>query len=111
MSRVETETIGDDDRPVLYFHGKEQGLVLFKTNANSISAAYGDDTEDWRSGEIVLFQTMVDFQGKTMAVIRCRVLARKPEPAGGGRTQRRNPVLEWQARPAMFDLKELAETP
>ena len=26
----------------------------------------------------------------------------------GGRTQRRNPVLEWQARPAMFDLKELA---
>ena len=80
MSRVETETIGDDDRPVLYFQGKEKGLVLNKTNANSISAVYGDDTEDWRGGEIVLFETMVDFQGKTMAAIRCRVLARKPEP-------------------------------
>ena len=83
MSRVETETIGDDDRPVLYFQGKEKGLVLNKTNANSISAVYGDDTEDWRGGEIVLFQTMVDFQGKTMAAIRCRALARNPEPEGG----------------------------
>jgi arabinogalactan endo-1,4-beta-galactosidase len=80
MSHVETETIGDDDRPVLYFQGKEKGLVLNKTNANAISAVYGDDTENWRGGEIVLFQTMVDFQGKTMAAIRCRVLARKPEP-------------------------------
>ena len=34
MSHVETETIGDDDRPVLYFQGKEKGLVLNKTNAN-----------------------------------------------------------------------------
>ena len=82
MSRVETETIGDDNRPVLYFQGKEKGLVLNKTNANSISAVYGDDTEDWRGGEIVLFETMVDFQGKTMAAIRCRALARKPEPEG-----------------------------
>jgi hypothetical protein len=46
MSHVETETIGDDDRPVLYFQGKEKGLILNKTNANSISAVYGDDTED-----------------------------------------------------------------
>ena len=82
MSRVETETIGDDDRPVLYFQGKEKGLVLNKTNANAISAVYGDDTENWRGGEIVLFETMVDFQGKTMAAIRCRVPARKPEPEG-----------------------------
>jgi hypothetical protein len=37
----------------------------------------------WRGGEIVLFETMVDFQGKTMAAIRCRVPARKPEPEGG----------------------------
>jgi arabinogalactan endo-1,4-beta-galactosidase len=80
MSHVETETIGDDDRPVLYFEGKEKGLVLNKTNANAISAVYGDDTDNWRGGEIVLFQTMVDFQGKTMAAIRCRALARKPEP-------------------------------
>ena len=80
MSRVETETIGDDEFGPVHFQGKEKGLVLNKTNANSISAVYGDDTEDWRGGEIVLFETMVDFQGKTMAAIRCRPLARKPEP-------------------------------
>jgi arabinogalactan endo-1,4-beta-galactosidase len=79
MSHVETETIGDDNRPVLYFQNKEKGLVLNKTNANSISAIYGDDTDDWRGGEIVLVEAMVDFQGKTMAAIRCRVSARKPE--------------------------------
>lgn len=33
MSHVETESIGDDDRPVLYFQNKEKGLVLNKTNA------------------------------------------------------------------------------
>jgi arabinogalactan endo-1,4-beta-galactosidase len=79
MSHVETETMGDDNRPVLYFQGKEKGLVLNKTNANSISAVYGDDTDDWRGREIVLIEAMVDFQGKTMAAIRCRVSARKPE--------------------------------
>jgi hypothetical protein len=32
--------------------------------------------------EIVLIEAMVDFQGKTMAAIRCRVTARKSEPTG-----------------------------
>lgn len=80
MSHVEMDTIGDDERPVLYFQGKEKGLVLNKTNGNTIAQAFGDDTEDWSGGEVVLFETMVDFQGKTMAAIRCRVPPRKPVP-------------------------------
>lgn len=79
MSHVAMETIGDDERPVLYFRGKEKGLVLNKTNGNAIAHVFGDDTENWRDGEIVLFETMVDFQGKAMAAIRCRVLPRKPD--------------------------------
>jgi hypothetical protein len=53
------EMIGDDERPILYFGGKEKGLALNKTNANTIANVFGDDTEDWRGGEIVLFETTV----------------------------------------------------
>jgi hypothetical protein len=80
MSHVTMETIGDDERPVLYFKGKDKGLVLNKTNANTIADAFGDDTQDWRDGEIFLFETNVEFQGKTTAGIRCRVPPRKPDP-------------------------------
>jgi hypothetical protein len=80
ISHVTMEMIGDDERPILYFGGKEKGLVLNKTNANTIANVFGDDTEDWRGGEIVLFETTVDFQGKSMPAIRCRVPPRKPEP-------------------------------
>lgn len=80
MSHVTMETIGDDERPVLYFKGKDKGLVLNKTNANTIADMFGDDTQDWRDGEILLFETSVEFQGKIMAGIRCRIPPRKPEP-------------------------------
>jgi hypothetical protein len=79
MSHVTMETVGDDERPVLYFQGKEKGLIINKTNAKTIANAFSEDTEDWRGGEIVLFETPVDFQGKTMPAIRCRVPPRKSE--------------------------------
>ncbi len=45
MADVKMEKLGDDSRPVLYFRGKEKGLVLNKTNANNIASRYGDDTD------------------------------------------------------------------
>lgn len=73
MDRAEFEKIGDDDKLVLYFKGKDKGMVLNKTNASNIAMAYGDETEDWRDQQIVLFEAMVDFQGKTVAAIRVRM--------------------------------------
>jgi hypothetical protein len=72
MDRVEMKDIGGDHKPILFFQGKEKGMVLNKTNANNIAVVYGDDTEDWSGREIVLFEAMVDFQGKTVAAIRVR---------------------------------------
>ncbi len=72
IDRVQMEDIGDDHKPVLYFQGKEKGLVMNKTNANNIAVVYGDDTDDWTGKEIVLFPAMVDFQGRTVAAIRVR---------------------------------------
>lgn len=72
IDRVEMKDIGGDHKPILFFQGKDKGLVLNKTNANNIAIAYGDDTDDWTGKEIVLFPAMVDFQGKTVPAIRVR---------------------------------------
>lgn len=92
MQNVEREKIGDDTKPVLYFKGKEKGVVLNKTNAGTISDAYGDDSEDWFDQPLILFSVMVDFQGKVGPAIRCRVptakdnkpAQRKPDPISSG---------------------------
>ncbi len=76
MQTVERQQVGqnaDDTKPILYFKGKERGLVLNKTNANTISDAYGDDTDEWIDQPLILFPAMVAFQGKTQPAIRCRV--------------------------------------
>ena len=78
MSRVEMESIGDDDKkPVLYFTKGNKGLVLNKTNSKVISHAYGDDTDAWEGKEIILFPAMVDFRGDSVEAIRVRI----PKPA------------------------------
>lgn len=73
MGRVERETIGTDKKLVLYFKGKEKGLVLNKTNAGTIGDGYGDDTDDWLDQPIILFSVKTDYQGKVVDAIRCRV--------------------------------------
>jgi hypothetical protein len=73
MQNVEKEKLGDDMKLVLYFKGKEKGVVLNKTNSNTICDSYGDDTEDWFDQPLILFSVQVDFQGKVGPAIRCRV--------------------------------------
>jgi hypothetical protein len=77
MDRTEYEMIGNDKKLILYFIGKERGMVLNKINANNIAGIYGDETEAWHGQEITLFEAMVDFQGKTVPAIRVRT----PKPA------------------------------
>ena len=92
MAHVEIEKLGDDDKPILYFKGKEKGVVLNRTNSNAISDAYGDDTEDWFDQPLILFSVMVDFNGKVGPAIRCRVptakdnkpVQRKRDPISSG---------------------------
>src|SRR5262249_49284118 len=86
IARAEMEKLGNDHKPVLYFRGKEKGLVLNKTNAYAIKDAYGDDTDGWEGKELVLFEIMTDFQGKITPAIRVRTPSAKdrqgqPKPA------------------------------
>lgn len=70
MDRAEFEIIGNDRKLILYFIGKEKGVVLNKTNANAISKLYGDNTEDWHDQPIVLVDAVVDFKGEMVHAIR-----------------------------------------
>lgn len=80
MGRAEVEKIGEDKKLILYFQGKEKGMVLNKTNANNIAGIYGGDTDDWYGKEITLFEAMVDFQGKTVPALRVRAPRRDAPP-------------------------------
>lgn len=77
MDRVEQEKIGDDIKLILYFVGKEKGMVLNKTNANNIASIHGGETDDWRDREITLVEAMVDYQGKSVPAIRIRAPLRR----------------------------------
>ena len=73
VSHLRMEDVGGDGekKPVLYFQGKERGLVLNKTNANSVCEVAGtDDYTQWAGVKIVLYATTTDFKGKTTPCIR-----------------------------------------
>jgi hypothetical protein len=103
IDRVDTETIGNESKPILYFQGKEKGMVLNKTNANNIAAAFGDDTDDWAGAEIVLYEAMVDFQGKTVPALRIRIPPRKPVPAKRQDAPRESGGDPLNGRSAMYE--------
>lgn len=73
MNYVEMQKVGDDNKPVLYFQGKEKGMVLNKTNSNTIAAAYGNDTDQWAGHAIEIFEADVEFQGKMTKGLRVSI--------------------------------------
>lgn len=83
MDRTAMEEVGRDKerRLILYFVDKAKGMVLNKTNSNTIAAAYGDDTDNWQGADLILFESMVDYQGKSVPAIRVKVPPRAPASA------------------------------
>ncbi len=87
ISNVQVEEIEDgsggrEKKPVVFFVGKEKGMVVNKTNGEMLIAAYGDDTESLAGKPIVLYRTETQFQGKLGPCLRLRVPAKVdgPEP-------------------------------
>ena len=87
MAHVEMEKVGEDMKPALYFKGASKAMILNKTNAGTISIAYGDDTDDWFDQPLILFSVMVDFQGKVAPAIRCRAPTARDNKAAAPRRE------------------------
>jgi len=64
ISDCKMEEIGQgsnkDYKPIVYFDGKEKGVVLNKTNFSAIADAYGDDTDDWTGHPVILFSVQIE---------------------------------------------------
>jgi hypothetical protein len=69
---VTIEQLGEDKKPVVYFHGtsSERGLVLNKTNASAIAEMYGPETAEWVGRKIIIYSARVEFQGQYRDGIR-----------------------------------------
>jgi hypothetical protein len=68
-----------EDKVVLKLRETPKGLVLNKTNWNTISKVLGsDDTDDWEGKRIALWSMDVQFSGEMVRAIRVRPRAPKP---------------------------------
>ncbi len=74
IREVVVEKISEtDSKPVVYFQGKEKGIVLNKTNANMIAHTYGPETNGWIGQTILLRSEPVPFGSQIVDSIRVAV--------------------------------------
>jgi len=88
IDRVGFEAVGKERemKPVVYFAGKDKGVVLNKTNSKMIAKLVGSfETNDWTGFKIRLYSADVEFQGEMVESIR--VKAAGANGAGRPRTQ------------------------
>jgi len=93
VEAVTVEEIGDEreEKLVVSFRGAKKSLVLNKTNASALVAAYGDDTDAWPGRMVELFTVPVTFNGRTYDGVRIRAVelpAPKPEGVPASQTRR-----------------------
>ena len=76
------QDIGGDKaerKAVIYFAGKDKGLVSNRTNADELQTIIGsDDTDNWNGYRVMLFVERVPFQGKKVPALRICAAAQEP---------------------------------
>jgi hypothetical protein len=82
IDTVVQEEVGreNEQKMVLYFKGKQKGLVLNKTNSHVLASKFGDDTDDWSGKSVQLYSEPVYFQGKKTDGLRVRPVAPAKAP-------------------------------
>lgn len=87
IDKVAFEPVGRsrEMKPVVYFVGKEKGLILNVTNGRKITDLCGsEETDDWAGKKIKLYSTETEFAGETVDCIRVKAAAVvKPSKANG----------------------------
>lgn len=106
ISAVKREEIGQGEdrefKPVVYFEGKDKGLVLNKTNGTTIAELLGDDTDNWTGHAIVLYPTKVQFGSKMVDAVRVEAATSSPAetaPAPQAPPVQTAPVRPYQGVP------------
>lgn len=87
--KIETSR-GNVPKPVMYFRGKDKGLVLNKTKVEVIKKLYGTETDDWDGKKIIIKAGRTKYKGEMVDCIN--IVNRKPrskqqEPAAAAPPQ------------------------
>jgi hypothetical protein len=77
ISDCQMEEVGEEEeeKPVLMFDKNKKGLVLNKTNGDTLAEAFGDDSDLWVGREIILYPTTTRFGSKKVDCLRIKVAA------------------------------------
>ena len=87
IESVGFEKVGQDQRLVIYFVGKQKGLPINKTNGDAIAYIYGNETNNWHNKLIEIYPTLgQNPAGQTVEVIRVRMPADQTPSAPAART-------------------------
>jgi hypothetical protein len=74
IADCKVEKMGDDEKPVVFFRGKQKGLVLNKTNYATLRGQWGPETEEWKGHEIYLYTVKTQNQaGQTVDGLRIEI--------------------------------------
>src|SRR4029079_18995688 len=79
IDRVEFEEVGrnKEQKALIYFVGKQKGVILNKTNARKITEITGSAlTEEWHGHAMVIYPTETEFAGETVECIRIKPVAK-----------------------------------
>jgi hypothetical protein len=77
IDHAEMRDIFGADKLIISFRDNRKDFVCNKTNATVIADCAGDNTDNWPGLEIILYPTMVTFQGKSVSAIRLKLSPRK----------------------------------
>lgn len=76
IEKVEVETLknddGEKDALVVYFSGKERGLVVNATNSRVLEDVFGTDVDAAIGQKVVLYRDMTNLRGKQVPCLRLR---------------------------------------
>lgn len=82
ISRITQEKMKNNDgeeeqKPVIYFSEQEKGMVLNRTNANTLAELFGSDIGNWTGERVTLTSVEVDAFGKMQKALRFKAASPK----------------------------------
>ena len=114
IADVVTEQMGKDMRPVIYFTGKQKGLVINKTKAMLLADAWGPETPNWIGRQVSLRPDKALYEGKVTDAIAISPVFQQPEAAPAPMTLAQAQVIpqpppqEWRQNAAPAALVPLS---
>jgi len=74
IDRTAVEKVGQDQKLVVYFKGKQKGMVCNKSNAMMIAGVYSPQTDGWVGKEIKIYPGKTQFNGQVVDTLKVEVI-------------------------------------